>query len=439
MRALTAEGAFLFAFPIDRVERFRLDFHDQEIKMRKMTIGEQVEYLMQGTDYGDEELKQAMATELRDRLIEAEKDNRPLRVYCGFDPRTSDLHLGHTVPMRKLRQFQELGHQVTFLVGNYTSLIGDPSDKDKLRPQLDADQVAQNARTYAEQAYKVLDKQKTLIRFNAEWLSEISFAELIKLASNFTLQQFLTRETFRLRWERGDPIYLHETFYALMQGYDAYNMRTDVQVGGSDQLFNIVTAARKVMEFYGEKPNIAIILGILPGTDGEVKMSKSLGNHIPLLAPPEDMYGKVMSVPDSAMGQFFRLVTRWTPAEIAKIETDMAEGRLHPRDVKMNLAREIVTIYHSEKAAEEAEAAFVRVFQHGELPAEMPEYELQEGQTVLEVLIAGNLVSSKSEGRRLIEQRGVRLDGATLEDASQFFPHPGVLQVGKRRFLRVVC
>lgn len=406
--------------------------------MRKMTIDEQVEYLMQGTEYGDAELKQAMANELRERLIEAGKTNRPLRVYCGFDPRTSDLHLGHTVPMRKLRQFQELGHQVTFLVGNYTSLVGDPSDKDKLRPQLTTEQVAKNAHTYAEQAYKVLDKHKTLIRFNAEWLAEMSFAEVIKLASNFTLQQFLTRENFRLRWDRGDPIYLHETFYALMQGYDAYSMRTDVQVGGTDQLFNIVTAARKVMEYFGEKPNIAIILGILPGTDGEIKMSKSLGNHIPLLATPEDMYGKVMSVPDKAMGQFFRLVTRWTPGEIAGLESGLASGSLHPRDVKMKLAREIVSIYHSEEAAAEAEKSFIRIFQQGDIPAQMPELRLQDGQTVLEILIDGGLVGSKSEGRRLIVQKGVRLDGATLEDANQIFPHPGVLQVGKRRFLRVV-
>lgn len=415
-----------------------MELRNQEKKMRKMTIDEQVQYLMQGTEYGDEELKQAMAAELKERLIEAEKENRPLRVYCGFDPRTSDLHLGHTVPMRKLRQFQELGHEVTFLVGNYTSLIGDPSDKDKLRPQLTAEEVAQNAQTYAEQAYKVLDKNKTLIRFNAEWLSEISFAELIKLASNFTLQQFLTRENFRLRWDNGDPIYLHETFYALMQGYDAYAMRTDVQVGGTDQLFNIVTAARKVMSFFGEKANVAIILGILPGTDGEVKMSKSLGNHIPLLATPADMYGKVMSVPDKAMGQFFRLVTRWTPAEIAEIESGLAEGQLHPRDVKMKLAREIVTIFHSESEADEAESSFVRVFQQGDVPEEMPEFVLQDDLTVLDVLVAGNLVSSKSEGRRMIAQNGVRLDGITLEDANQVFPHSGVLQVGKRRFLRIV-
>lgn len=407
--------------------------------MKKMSIDEQVAYLMQGTEYGDETLKQAMADELRQRLLEADHTGRPLRIYCGFDPRTSDLHLGHTVPMRKLRQFQELGHQVIFLVGNYTSLIGDPSDKDKLRPQLSPEEVAENARTYAEQAYKVLDREQTEIRYNAEWLSELSFAELIRLASNFTLQQFLTRENFKLRWENNDAIYLHETFYSIMQGYDAYALRTDVQIGGTDQLFNIVTAARKLMTFMGEKPNIAIILGILPGTDGEVKMSKSLGNHIPLLSSPEDMYGKVMSIPDKAMGDFFRLVTRWTPSEIAELEQGLEQGKLHPRDVKMKLAREIVSIYHSEAEAVQAEEAFVRVFQQGDQPEEMEEYALEEGQTVLDVLVAGKLVKSKSEGRRMIDQNAVRLDGETLTDPMQDFPHTGVLQVGKRHFLRVVA
>ena len=404
---------------------------------KPMNIDEQVALLMQGTEYGDDDLKQAMANELRERLIEAEREQRPLRIYCGFDPRTSDLHLGHTVPMRKLRQFQDLGHQVTFLVGNYTSLIGDPSDQDKLRPQLTTEQVAQNAQTYAEQAYKVLDRNKTVIRFNSEWLSELSFADLIKLASNFTLQQFLNRENFKLRWDHGDPVYLHETFYSLMQGYDAFMLKTDVQVGGTDQLFNIVTAARKLMTFLGGKPNIGIILGILPGTDGEVKMSKSLGNHIPLLSTPEDMYGKVMSVPDKAMGQFFRLVTRWTPREITELEKGMADGALHPRDVKMKLAREIVSIYHSQAAALQAEENFVRVFQQGSNPDDMPVYTLQAGQTVLDVLVASQMVSSKSEGRRLISQNGVRLDGESLGDANQTFPHPGILQVGKRRFLKV--
>lgn len=403
----------------------------------KMNIDEQVAYLMQGTEYGDDLLKDAMATELRQRLVEAQKEGRPLRIYCGFDPRTSDLHLGHTVPMRKLRQFQELGHEVTFLVGNYTSLIGDPSDKDKLRPQLTAAEVQENARTYAEQAYKVLDKEKTLIRYNADWLSKLNFADLIKLASNFTIQQFLTRENFRLRWENNDAIYLHETFYAIMQGYDAYAMRTDVQVGGTDQLFNIVTAARKLMTSMGEKPNIGIILGILPGTDGEVKMSKSLGNHIPLLSTPEDMYGKVMSVPDKAMGQFFRLVTRWTPPQIDGLERDLEEGRLHPRDAKMKLAYEIVSIYHSAAEADQAQEAFIRVFQQGDMPEDLPEYTLQHGQTVLDVLVDAELVSSKSEGRRMLAQNAVRLDGETLKDPNQPMPHSGVLQVGKRRFIQI--
>jgi tyrosyl-tRNA synthetase len=404
----------------------------------EMTTEEQVQLLMQGTEYGDDELKQAMTDELRQRLVEAENEGRPLRVYCGFDPRTSDLHLGHTVPMRKLRQFQELGHEVTFLVGNYTSLIGDPSDQDRLRPQLTPEQVEENARTYAEQAYKILDRDKTLIRYNATWLSKLTFAELIKLASNFTIQQFLTRENFRLRWDKGDPVYLHETFYSLMQGYDAYAMRSDVQVGGTDQLFNIVTAARKVMTYLGEKPNIAIIMGILPGTDGDVKMSKSLGNHIPLLSTPEDMYGKVMSLPDKAMGHFFRLVTRWTPHEISHLEQSLAESRLHPRDLKMKLAYEIVSIYHDEAAAQRAQDNFVRVFQRGALPEEMPELVLSDGQTVLDVLVAGKLVNSKSEGRRLLEQNGVRLDGELLSDPNLPFPKPGVLQVGKRKYLKII-
>jgi len=402
-----------------------------------LNIDEQVALLMQGTEYGDVELKRAMATELRERLIEAKAANRPLKVYCGFDPRTSDLHLGHTVPMRKLRQFQELGHEVVFLVGNYTSLIGDPSDQDKLRPQLTTEQVNHNARTYSEQAYKILDQKKTLIRFNAEWLAELSFLEVINLASNFTIQQFLTRENFRKRWDNGDPIYLHETFYSLMQGYDAYSLQCDVQVGGTDQLFNIVTAARKVMTFLGARPNIAIILGILPGTDGEVKMSKSLGNHIPLLSTPEDMYGKVMSVPDKGMGLFFRLVTRWTPPEIAELEAGMQADRLHPRDVKMKLAREIVEIYHGPQTAAQAEEAFVRVFQQKDLPDEMPEYALQPDQTVLDVLVSSGLAASKGEARRLLQQNGVRLDGVTLTDPNQGFPPGGVLQVGKRHFVRV--
>ena len=403
----------------------------------KTTVEEQVKIIMQGTEYGDDELKQAMTVELYQRLIEAEKEGRPLRVYCGYDPTKPDLHLGHTITMWKLRQFQELGHEVTFLIGTYTSLIGDPSDKDKLRPQLSTEEVGRNARTYADQAFKVLDREKTSVRYNAEWLSTLSLADLIRLGSNFTIQQFLTRENFRLRWENGDPIYLHETFYSIMQGYDAYMLRADCQVGGTDQLFNIATAARKVMSYLGAKPNIPIITGILPGTDGVVRMSKSLGNDIPLNTTADDMYGKVMSIPDVAMGLYFRLITRWTPDQIDLFEKQIQSGSLHPRDAKMNLAREITSIFYGDDKAKNAENSFVNVFQKGDRPVEMETYQLQPDQTVLDVMLATRLVNGKNEGRRLIEQKGVRLDGETLLDANQPFPHPGVLQVGKRRFIDV--
>lgn len=403
-----------------------------------MIVEDQITLLMQGTEYGDEALKQAMTEELRQRLIEAKEEGRPLRVYCGYDPTSKDLHLGHTISMRKIRQFQDLGHDVTFLIGSYTALVGDPSDKNKARPVLTQEQVAENAKTYAEQAFRVLDREKTIIRYNGEWLSELSLLDLIRLGQKFTVQQFLARENFAKRLETGEPIFLHETFYALMQGYDAVVMQTDVQVGGTDQLFNIIVAGRKLQESMGQRPLVGIIHGILPGTDGVLRMSKSIGNTIPINTSADDMYGKVMSVPDFAMGKFFRLVTRWTPLEINSIETAIASGSLHPRDAKMKLAREITTIFYSEAEAAEAEKCFVRLFQQKEIPQKIPSYYLQEGQTVLDVLLRSGLISSKGEGRRLIDQKGIRLDGNVIEMADAEFPHPGILQVGKRRFIRVV-
>lgn len=404
----------------------------------KMTLDEQVDYLMQGANYGDEKLKQAMAAELKERLLEAEKENRPLRVYCGYDPTAPDLHLGHTVTMRKLSQFQELGHDVIFVIGDFTSLIGDPSDKDKLRPHLSPEEVARNANTYAKQSYKILDPEKTTIRHNAEWLSKLTFEDVIRLSANFTVQQFLGRDNFSKRFNNNDAIYLHEFFYALMQGYDASVLEADVQVGGSDQLFNIITAARKLMVALGKKPNIGIIMSILPGTDGEIRMSKSLGNHIPITGDPKDMYGKIMSIPDKAMGIYARLVTRWTPDEIDQVESRLSQGDLHPKEAKMSLAREIVSIYHGQAAAEEAEAEFVRVFQERGQPEEMAEYKLQSGQTVLDVLEKSGLSESRGQARRLIQQNAVRLNDQKLDDPHAEFPGKGVLQVGKRRFIKIV-
>ena len=402
-----------------------------------MNIEEQVELLMLGTEYGDEDLKKVMTAELRERLLLAEKEGRPLRVYCGYDPTSTDLHLGHTITMRKLRQFQDLGHDVTFLIGSYTALVGDPSDKNKARPILTEEQVAANATTYADQAFRLLDRAKTKVRYNGEWLSELSLVDLIRLGQNFTVQQFLARENFANRLEKGEPIFLHETFYALMQGYDAAAMQTDVQVGGTDQLFNIIVAGRKLQEALGQKPLVGVICGILPGTDGVQRMSKSTGNVIPINSNADDMYGKVMSIPDLAMGTFFRLVTRFGPHEIDEIEKSLAAGTLHPRDAKMKLAREIVSIFHGEAGADAAQENFVRTFQQRETPDEMAEYSLKSGQTVLDVLIDAGLAESKSKARALIDQKGVRLDGNMLERADAPFPHAGVLQVGKRRFLRI--
>ncbi len=402
-----------------------------------MNIDEQVALLMQGTEYGDTTMKESMEKELRQRLVESEKTGRPLRVYCGYDPTSTDLHLGHTISMRKMRQFQDLGHEVTFLIGSYTALVGDPSDKNKARPMLSEEKILENSETYAEQAFRVLDKEKTIVRYNGEWLSKLTLIDLIRLGQNFTIQQFLARENFAKRMETGTPIFLHETFYPLMQGYDAVAMETDVQIGGTDQLFNIMMGGRKLQEAMGQKPLVGVICGILPGTDGIQRMSKSTGNIVPISSTPEDMYGKVMSIPDSAMDKYYRLVTRFSVPEIDTLLADAASGATHPRDVKMKLAREIVSIFYGEDAAQPAEDAFVSLFQKKTIPDDMPEYALQDGQTVLDVLIETGLVDSRSNARRMVKQNAVRLDGETLSDALATFPKAGVLQVGKRKFVRV--
>lgn len=403
-----------------------------------MNIDQQVSYLMRGTEYGDPIMHEVMENELRERLLESTKTGKPLRVYCGYDPRTSDLHIGHTVTMRKLRQFQELGHHVIFVIGTYTALIGDPSDKDKLRAQLSQDESKHNAESYAEQAFRILDREKTEVRYNAEWLEKLTLKDLIQLASNFTLQQFLTRENFRKRWDKEEAIYFHELFYAIMQGYDAYALDVDVQVGGTDQMFNIMTAARKIMTYYDKKPNVGIILGILPGTDGEVKMSKSLGNHIPLNTSPEDMFGKVMSIPDKAMPSYARLVTRWTMEKIEDFEKKVEQGEIHPKDAKMILAQEITAAFFDEEKAEKAKQYFIRLFQKGDTPEEMPEYGITGGESLLDVLTDSGTVESSSQVRRLVKQNGIKVDDERVTNPFMELKPGDVIQVGKRRFLKLV-
>jgi len=397
-------------------------------------VDEQLAILMQGVEFGDEETYRVMKQELRERL----EEGRPLRVYCGFDPTAPDIHLGHTVPMRKLRQFQDLGHEVTFLIGTFTALIGDPSDKDSARPQQTPEQVMANAQTYAEQAFKILDREKTKIRYNGDWLSKLTFADVINLASHFTVQQFLARDNFSQRYAKGDPIWLHEFFYALMQGYDAVAMETDVQIGATEQLFNLL-AGRKLQEAFGQRPQVVLTFPILVGTDGRLRMSKSTGNYIGINEPPEQQYGKVMSIPDEAMMQYYKLVTRFEPPQVAQIEADLKSGRLHPRDAKMQLAREIVSIFHGDEAAARAEEHFKTVFQQRELPPDMPEHPLSGPINIVDLMHTAGLVGSKREARRLIQQHGVKLDGRVVESPDTLV-EPGqaeVLQVGRRRFLRL--
>lgn len=397
------------------------------------TIDEQVEVLMSNTGYGDEQTREMMRRELKERLIE--KDGRPLRVYCGFDPTTSDLHLGHTIPMRKLKQFQEFGHEVIFLIGSFTSLIGDP-DGTSARSMLTPEKVAENAQTYAEQAFKILDREKTKVMHNDEWLAPLNFLDIIKLAQTFTVQQFLARENFRNRVEAGTPIYLHEFFYPLMQGYDAAAMQTDVQVGGQDQLFNLM-AGRQLMSRLGMKPQIVIAMGeSLPGTDGVLKMSKSMGNHIPLLTDALDMFGKVMSIPDAAMPLYFKLLLGWPPSRIKPLENE------HPREVKAMLAREIVSIFHPESDPNATQEEWERIFREHGLPDDITDFAVQEGQSVVDILAASGLCGSKGDAKRQIQGGGVRLKGEKVSDINatvSLGDLPAVLQVGKRKFVQLVA
>jgi tyrosyl-tRNA synthetase len=403
-------------------------------------IDEQIAILMRGVDFGDEQIKQVMKEELRERLQEAQDEGRPLRIYCGFDPTAAQLTLGHTVPMRKLRQFQDLGHQAIFLIGSFTALIGDPSDRDSARPQQTPEEVAEKSKSYAEQAFKILDRDRTEVRYNADWLAPLTFADLIWLASHFTVQQFLARESFAKRHAKGDPIWLHEFFYALMQAYDAFSLETDVQIGGTEQLFNLM-AGRKLQEALGQRPQVCLTLPILVGTDGHERMGQSRGNYIGADESPEEMYGKVMSIPDHAMRNYFDLLSSFEPAQIADIEKRMAAGSLHPMDAKMMLARDIVTIYHDAEAATRAEAHFKRVFQKGKLPEEMPTHKLTAPQNIVDLLVEVGLAPSKSQARRLIAQGGVRLDGNQVESIEETMmpDREAILQVGKRRFVRLVA
>ena len=400
---------------------------------RKMTpVDEQLMVLMSGVDYGDALLRRQMERELRAAL----ELDRPLKVYLGIDPTATSLTLGHTVPLRKLRQFQQFGHHCIFLIGDYTALIGDPSDKNKLRPMLTSEDIQRNEATYFEQAARILDAQETELRHNSEWLGQLSFPDIISLMSKFTVAEMLRRDNFRNRFDAGDAVYLHEFLYALMQGYDAYALECDVQVGGTEQLFNLM-AGRKIQEDAGQKPHVPVTLPILVGLDGKERMSKSKGNHIGVSDAPEEQYGKAMSIPDDVVENFFTLATNLHPDNVQRVMQETRAGLRSPIDTKKLLAWTIVSEFWGEAAAGEAQGHFERTVQRKETPEEMPEYRLTNGQLLLDVVVEAGAAPSKREARRLFEQRAVTMDGNVVEPTTPARAGT-VVQVGKRRWIRLV-
>jgi tyrosyl-tRNA synthetase len=371
-------------------------------------------------------------------------EKRPLRIKLGVDPTAPDLHLGHAVPLRKLRQFQDLGHIVVLIIGDFTALIGDPSGRNSTRPPLSEEQIDANAQTYVDQAFRILDPEKTELVRNSDWLAPLGFADLLRLTSQFTVARILERDDFSKRYESQQPISLHEFLYPVAQAYDSVAVRSDVEIGGTDQLFNLL-AGRELMEKQGMEPQVALTLPLLEGTDGVQKMSKSYGNYIGLTDAADDMFGKVMSIPDDLMVKYFKLCTALSVGEVSEIEVALRAGEADPNATKRRLGREIVALYHDVRAAQAAEQAFDRVFRDHQAPSDVPvvEVPLAEDVYLPALLQELSFAGSSGEGRRLIDQGGVKLDGAPLEPRIYTYARArvegAVLQVGKRRFARVVA
>lgn len=369
-------------------------------------------------------------------LIEKLKENRPLRVKLGADPTAPDIHLGHTVVLNKLRQFQQFGHEVYFLIGDFTGMVGDPSGKNSTRPPLSREDVLRNAETYKEQIFKILDPQKTKIVFNSEWLSKLGTEGMIRLASNYTVARMLEREDFKNRFTNQMPIAIHEFIYPLLQGHDSVELQADIELGGSDQTFNLLVG-RELQKSAGQKPQVAITLPLLVGLDGEKKMSKSLGNYIGVTEAPNEMFGKIMSISDDLMWDWYNLLSFRPLTEIAQLKADVGAGK-NPRDVKILLAKEIITRFHDETAANAAEQEFINRFQKGAMPDEMPEFTFEGEMGLATLLKEASLVPSTSEAIRSAQQGGVKIDGEKVEDVRQNAPKGTfVYQVGKRKFARV--
>ena len=401
-------------------------------------IEEQIRIISKGTD------EIINVDDLKARLEKSQSTGKPLVVKLGLDPTAPDIHLGHTVVLRKIRQFQDLGHRAVIIIGDYTGMIGDPTGRSKTRKQLTSDEVATNAGTYEKQIFKILDKEKTEVRFNSEWLSKLDFSDVIKLSSKCTVARMLERDDFQKRFEAHESIGVHEFFYPLMQGFDSVELKADVEIGGTEQRFNILMG-RNLQKDYGQESQIALFMPLLEGIDGSEKMSKSLGNYIGIDDSAEEMYGKVMSIPDRMILKYFKLVTDVHPDEIETIASQLDGNKVNPRDVKMRLAREITALYHGTAESVNAEEHFRTVFQKREMPENIDELavtgEMMDGAEadLVKVLYLSGFAESKSEARRLIMQGAVKLNGVKQLDAKTAGLKNGdILQAGKLKYARLI-
>ena len=382
--------------------------------------------------------------ELLRKLERSIATGKPLQIKLGLDPSAPDLHIGHAVVLQKMRQFQDLGHDIIIILGDFTGMIGDPTGRTATRKQLTKKEVLENAQTYREQVFKILDEGKTRVVFNSTWLKELNFADVITLASKLTVARMMEREDFSNRYKNQLPISIHEFFYPLMQGYDSIALQADVEFGATEQKFNLLMG-RHLQREYGQEPQVAILMPILTGLDGEQKMSKSLGNYIGISEPPGEIFGKGMSIPDELMLEYYHLATDYTAKEVDQIEQALKEGTLHPRDAKVRLARKLVSIYHGEEEGVQAEKEFAQVFQKGNLPSDMPECVLEgvldsDGRiNIVKLLTVSGLVKSSSDARRMVSQGGVKVDGEKISDFNTLCTpaNDSVVLVGKRKFARI--
>lgn len=433
-------GFFYFSITLkERVNEYTMEKKRELTIEQKKEVARQLEIIRRGT------AEIVPEKELVEKLEKSVVEGIPLKVKLGLDPSAPDLHVGHTVVLHKLRQFQELGHQIQLLIGDFTGRIGDPTGKSETRKQLTEEDVKRNAKTYVEQFAKVMDVDKIEIFYNSSWLGKMDFADVVRLASNVTVARMLERDDFTKRYQTGQPISVHEFFYPLMQGYDSVALNSDIELGGTDQKFNLLMG-RQLQKEYGQEQQIAIMMPILEGLDGVQKMSKSLGNYIGINEPANEIYGKTMSVPDDLMVKYYELVTDLNNDEVDALKKGIAEGSIHPRDAKMNLAKTFVTMFHGKEQAEQAEEHFKMVFQQRTLPSDLPEVlisstSLTDGQMwIAKILVELGLTASTGEGRRMVQQGGVRINEEKVEDVNaQITVQDGmVVQVGKRKFAKVI-